>query len=128
MSIADHLLTTFNNIEPHVEVFLFHAVKMFNLFWHHTEWALSKIAPVAESGLILELEDGQSSGWEDVAKETWRRRVGMYHRQWKKVTKVTTDVVRKGAKSGRDLAEGLSKEATKEMRRAMKATRVQMHI
>jgi hypothetical protein len=117
-NIADQLLTIFYNIEPYLEVFLFHAIKLFQLGWHHTEWAFQKIGPVVEKELIMELEDGSSAGgWEGVAQETWNKRANMYQKQLKKVAKVTTEVFRKGAKSSRDFTQGLVNDLNKELAR-----------
>eukprot|EP00804_Cyclotella_cryptica_P012189 CCRYP_009876-RA/>CCRYP_009876-RA protein AED:0.05 eAED:0.05 QI:245/1/1/1/1/1/4/142/837 len=121
LNIADHLLTSFYYIEPYLEVFLLHAVKIFQIGWHRTEWILSKIAPVAEKGLILELDDGSSAGWEDVAQKTWNKQAVMYQNQWKRVAKVATEIVRKGSKSGRDPMQGLVNDvADALMRRTLK--------
>lgn len=117
LNIADHLLTSFYYMGPYLEMLLLHAVKIFQIGWHHTEWIWSKIAPVAEKGLILELDDDRRTGWEDVAQQTWNKRAGMYHNQWKKVAKVATDVFRKGANSGRDLTQGLVNDVTDELKR-----------
>lgn len=98
---VDHLLTTFHNIEPYLEMIMGHIFKIFQLGWRRTGRALSKIAPVAEKGLIMELEDEGSTDWGNVAQQNWNRRAAMYQKNVRKVAQATTRVVRKGAKTGR---------------------------
>lgn len=65
----------------------------------------------------MELEDGGSSGWEDVAQQTWNRRANMYQKQLKKVAKATTEVVRQGVKSSREFTQGVANDLNKELTR-----------
>lgn len=121
LEFADQFLTLFHNFEPYLEAFLIHAVNIIHLGWRHTGRAFSKIVPVAHKGLVMELEDDSSSleNVAHVAQETWKRRGDMYQKQLKKVAKVTTEVVRKGARSTQGLANDLNKEmARKILKRA----------
>jgi hypothetical protein len=113
---VDHLSTVYHNIEPYLELFLLNAVKLLQLGWRHSGWAFSKIAPAAEKGLIMELEDG-TSGWESVAQETWKRRGSMYQKQLNKVAKATSVIVRNGAKASMEFTQGLANELNKEVAR-----------
>lgn len=87
-----------------------HVFKIYQLGWRRTGWALSKIAPVAEKGLIMELEDEGSSDWGNVAQQNWNRRAAMYQKNVRKVAQATTRVVRKGAKTGRDWTEKMVRD------------------
>ena len=111
------LLDFVPNIEHFLDQFLIHVIKLFQLGWRHTGWAFSKIAPVAEKGLIMELEDESSSGWENVAQKNWNRRAHIYQNQLKKVAKVTSEVVRKGVKSSKEFTQGVANDLNKELAR-----------
>ena len=111
------IVSIFHNIEPSLDEFLIHVIKLFQLGWRHTGWAFSKIAPVAEKGLIMELEDESSSGWENVAQKNWNRRAHIYQNQLKKVAKVTSEVVRKGVKSSKEFTQGVANDLNKELAR-----------
>ena len=112
-SLTHQVFSLASHLRPYFDFLMEHFIKILQGGLHNVEVAWSKIAPVLQKELLLEMEGGEFKSAES-AKQSWEKQGELYKNQWKKLVKFTSNA-RKGSKAGK---ENISRRKSMKMKSA----------